>query len=43
MIGVKEGLFKKAGVDVKYTVVEDPVQRFNALKSRQPGRDRDDA
>ena len=33
MIGVKEGLFKKAGVDVKYTVVEDPVQRFNALKA----------
>jgi len=33
VIGVKEGLFKKAGVDVKYTVVEDPVQRFNALKS----------
>jgi NitT/TauT family transport system substrate-binding protein len=33
VIGVKEGLFKKAGVDVKYTVVEAPVQRFNALKS----------
>jgi NitT/TauT family transport system substrate-binding protein len=33
VIGVKEGLFKKAGVDVSYTVVEDPVQRFNALKS----------
>ena len=33
VIGVKEGLFKKAGVDVKYTVVEDPVQRFNALKA----------
>jgi NitT/TauT family transport system substrate-binding protein len=33
VIGVKEGLFKQAGVDVKYTVVEDPVPRFNALKS----------
>jgi NitT/TauT family transport system substrate-binding protein len=33
VIGVKEGLFQKAGVKVSYTVVEDPVQRFNALKS----------
>jgi NitT/TauT family transport system substrate-binding protein len=33
VIGVKEGLFEKAGVKVEYTVVEDPVQRFNALKS----------
>jgi NitT/TauT family transport system substrate-binding protein len=33
VIGVKEGLFEKAGVKVQYTVVEDPVQRFNALKS----------
>jgi NitT/TauT family transport system substrate-binding protein len=33
VIGVKEGLFEKAGVKVNYTVVEDPVQRFNALKS----------
>src|SRR3954453_20505145 len=33
VIGVKEGLFDKAGVKVNYTVVEDPVQRFNALKS----------
>jgi len=33
VIGVKEGLFEKAGVKVSYTVVEDPVQRFNALKS----------
>jgi NitT/TauT family transport system substrate-binding protein len=32
VIGVKEGLFEKAGVKVSYTVVEDPVQRFNALK-----------
>ena len=33
VIGVKEGLFEKAGVKVSYDVVEDPVQRFNALKS----------
>lgn len=33
VIGVKEGLFEKAGVKVDYTIVEDPVQRFNALKS----------
>jgi NitT/TauT family transport system substrate-binding protein len=33
VIGVKEGLFQKAGVKVSYTVIEDPVQRFNALKS----------
>src|SRR5215218_4716311 len=33
VIGVKEGLFEKAGVKVDYTVVEDPVQRFNALKA----------
>jgi ABC-type nitrate/sulfonate/bicarbonate transport system substrate-binding protein len=33
VIGVKEGLFEKAGVKVGYTVVEDPVQRFNALKA----------
>jgi NitT/TauT family transport system substrate-binding protein len=33
VIGVKEGLFEKAGVKVSYEVVEDPVQRFNALKS----------
>jgi NitT/TauT family transport system substrate-binding protein len=33
VIGVKEGLFEKAGVKVNYSVVEDPVQRFNALKS----------
>jgi NitT/TauT family transport system substrate-binding protein len=33
VIGVKEGLFQKAGVKVDYSVVEDPVQRFNALKS----------
>jgi NitT/TauT family transport system substrate-binding protein len=33
VIGVKEHLFEKAGVKVTYTVVEDPVQRFNALKA----------
>jgi NitT/TauT family transport system substrate-binding protein len=33
VIGVKQGLFEKAGVKVTYTVVEDPVQRFNALKA----------
>jgi NitT/TauT family transport system substrate-binding protein len=33
VIGVKEHLFDKAGVKVSYTVVEDPVQRFNALKA----------
>jgi len=33
VIGVEKGLFEKAGVKVDYTVVEDPVQRFNALKS----------
>jgi NitT/TauT family transport system substrate-binding protein len=30
---VEEGFFEKAGVDVEYTVVEDPVQRFNAFKA----------
>jgi NitT/TauT family transport system substrate-binding protein len=33
VIGVKEGFFKKAGVNVTYDVVEDPVQRFNAMKA----------
>ena len=33
VIGVKEGFFEDAGVDVEYTVVEDPVQRFNAFKA----------
>ena len=33
VIGVKEGFFEEAGVDVEYTVVEDPVQRFNAFKA----------
>jgi NitT/TauT family transport system substrate-binding protein len=33
VIGVKEGFFEKAGVHVDYTVIEDPVQRFNAFKA----------
>jgi NitT/TauT family transport system substrate-binding protein len=33
VIGVKEGFFDKAGVKVTYNVVEDPVQRFNAMKA----------
>jgi NitT/TauT family transport system substrate-binding protein len=33
VIGVEEGFFEDAGVDVEYTVVEDPVQRFNAFKA----------
>jgi NitT/TauT family transport system substrate-binding protein len=30
---VKEGFFKKHGADVTYSVIEDPVQRFNAFKA----------
>ena len=33
VIGVKEGFFEQAGVKVDYTVIEDPVQRFNAFKA----------
>jgi NitT/TauT family transport system substrate-binding protein len=33
VVGVKEGFFKKHGADVSYSVVEDPVQRFNAFKA----------
>jgi NitT/TauT family transport system substrate-binding protein len=33
VIGVKSGIFKKAGLDVQYSVIEDPVERFNALKA----------
>jgi NitT/TauT family transport system substrate-binding protein len=33
VVGVKEGFFDKAGVHVDYTVIEDPVQRFNAFKA----------
>jgi NitT/TauT family transport system substrate-binding protein len=33
VVGVKEGFYKKHGADVSYTVIEDPVQRFNAFKA----------
>ena len=33
VIGAKSGMFKKAGLDVQYSVIEDPVARFNALKA----------
>jgi NitT/TauT family transport system substrate-binding protein len=33
VIGVRSGIFKQAGLDVQYSVVEDPVARFNALKA----------
>jgi NitT/TauT family transport system substrate-binding protein len=33
VVGVESGMFKKAGLDVHYTVVEDPVERFNAFKA----------
>jgi NitT/TauT family transport system substrate-binding protein len=33
VVGVKEGFFKKHGADVSYSVIEDPVQRFNAFKA----------
>ena len=33
VIGVEGGMFEKEGLDVKYTVIEDPVQRFNAFKT----------
>ncbi len=33
VVGVKEGLFRKHGADVSYTLIEDPVQRFNAFKA----------
>src|SRR5215210_1086982 len=33
VIGVEEGFFDEAGVHVEYTVIEDPVQRFNAFKA----------
>jgi NitT/TauT family transport system substrate-binding protein len=33
VIGVEGGIFEEEGLDVKYTVIEDPVQRFNALKA----------
>ncbi len=33
VIASKEGYFAKHGLKVKYTVIEDPVQRFNAFKA----------
>jgi NitT/TauT family transport system substrate-binding protein len=33
VIASKEGFFEEQGVKVEYTVIEDPVQRFNALKT----------
>lgn len=33
VIASKEGYYKKRGLDVSYTVIEDPVQRFNAFKA----------
>ncbi|MDQ3889962.1 MAG: MetQ/NlpA family ABC transporter substrate-binding protein [Actinomycetota bacterium] len=33
VIGVEKGIFKDEGVEISYTVIEDPVQRFNALKA----------
>jgi len=35
VVGQKEGLFKKEGVKVSYTLIEDPVQRFAAFKARR--------
>lgn len=35
VIASKEGYFAKHGLNVKYTVIEDPVQRFNAFKAGQ--------
>jgi NitT/TauT family transport system substrate-binding protein len=33
VIGVESGMFEEEGLQVEYTVIEDPVQRFNALKA----------
>jgi NitT/TauT family transport system substrate-binding protein len=33
VIASKEGYFKKHSLDLTYTVIEDPVQRFNAFKA----------
>ncbi|HEX2111142.1 MAG TPA: ABC transporter substrate-binding protein [Gaiellaceae bacterium] len=33
VIGVESGMFEDEGLDVRYTVIEDPVQRFNAFKA----------
>jgi NitT/TauT family transport system substrate-binding protein len=33
VIAAKEGYYKKHGLNVTYTVIEDPTQRFNAFKA----------
>ena len=33
VVAAKEGYYKKRGLNVTYTVIEDPVQRFNAFKA----------
>ena len=33
VIAAKEGYYKNHGLNVTYTVIEDPVQRFNAFKA----------
>src|SRR5436190_23058798 len=33
VIAAKEGYYKKHGLKVRYTVIEDPVQRVNAFKA----------
>jgi NitT/TauT family transport system substrate-binding protein len=33
VIAAKEGYYKNHGLNVSYTVIEDPVQRFNAFKA----------
>ncbi len=33
VIAAKEGYYKRHGLNVTYTVIEDPVQRFNAFKA----------
>lgn len=33
VIGVESGMFEDEGLDVRYTVIEDPVQRFNAFRA----------
>jgi NitT/TauT family transport system substrate-binding protein len=33
VIGVESGMFEDEGLDIRYTVIEDPVQRFNAFKA----------
>jgi NitT/TauT family transport system substrate-binding protein len=33
VVGVESGMFEEDGLDVTYTVIEDPVQRFNALRA----------